>query len=98
MIIGTGGISVKLLVSVRQFDDWRGSSSDMSRYLGSLFLKRFDDASKMSASQTDIFNQLSATFPPQTIQKWENMVLKWKTYPSAPNPYKEPRCGMLDMV
>jgi hypothetical protein len=92
------GTSVKSSVFVRQFYDSCLFSTDTARALGSLFLKRFQDACKMSVLQSDIFDQLSATFPPQTIQKWENMLLRWKSYPNAPNPYKEPRCGMLDLL
>lgn len=60
---------------------------------GTLFLKRFKDAFMMSAKQTEIFNQLSATFSPEIIKKWEAMVTKWEANPQAPNPYTEPECG-----
>lgn len=60
---------------------------------GTLFLKRFKDAFMMSAKQTEIFNQLSATFSPEIIKKWEVMVTKWEANPQAPNPYTEPECG-----
>jgi hypothetical protein len=62
---------------------------------GSLFLKRLKEAFKMSAQQADVFSQLSATFPPATVKKWEAMVIAWNTKPKAPNPYQEPRSGEL---
>jgi hypothetical protein len=43
---------------------------------------------KMSDIQSDIFNQLSATFTPETIRRWEAMVVAWNMDPkNAPNPY-----------
>jgi len=56
---------------------------------GTLFLRRFNDAYKMSAKQTDIFNQLSVTFPPATIKKWESKITAWEANPKAHNPYAE---------
>lgn len=47
----------------------------------------------MSAKQTTIFNQLSATFSPDAVQKWEAMVSTWNADPSKPNPYVEPKSG-----
>ena len=38
---------------------------------GTLFLKCFNDAYKMSVKQKDVFNQLSATFPSTTVKRWE---------------------------
>ena len=59
-----------------------------------MFLKRFKNAMKMSEKQTDIFNQLSATFTTETITKWEAMVDTWNKNPkTAPNPYREPASG-----
>jgi hypothetical protein len=48
----------------------------------------------MNAKQTDVFNKLSATFKPETIKKWEDMVIAWGANPKAPNPYQEPAGGM----
>ena len=45
----------------------------------------------MSAIQTDVFDQLSATFPADIIKKWDRMVIAWNDNPKAPNPYKEPK-------
>jgi hypothetical protein len=47
----------------------------------------------MSAKQTENFNQLSATFSPGIIKKWEAVVTKWEANPRAPNPYAEPESG-----
>lgn len=47
----------------------------------------------MSAKQMDIFNKLSATFSPDTVKKWEEMVAAWNINCKAPNPYEEPKSG-----
>jgi len=57
---------------------------------GTSLLRRFNEAVEMSAKQTKIFDQLSATFSPEIIDKWEAMVANWNTDPKAPNPYREP--------
>ena len=49
----------------------------------------------MSAKQTEVFHQLSATFTPETVEKWETMVATWYSNPKAPNPYQEPKSGKL---
>ena len=43
----------------------------------------------MSAKQADIFTQLSSTFPPETVEKWEDMVTAWNADSKMPNPYQE---------
>ena len=48
----------------------------------------------MSAKQTEVFNQFSATFSPTVIKKWESKVLAWEENPKAPNPYAEPESGV----
>jgi hypothetical protein len=49
---------------------------------------------KMTEKQTDIFNQLSATFTSDTITRWEAMVVEWNNDPkNSPNPYREPASG-----
>lgn len=47
----------------------------------------------MSVKQTEVFNDLSATFSPEIIKKWEEMIMKWEVNPQAPNPYAEPESG-----
>ena len=49
----------------------------------------------MRAKQTEVFNQMSATFSPDVIEKWEAMVVAWNRNPKAPNPYEEPKNGKL---
>jgi hypothetical protein len=49
----------------------------------------------MSTKQTEVFNQLSATFSQQTVKKWEAMVVSWEANSEAPNPYEEPESGEL---
>ena len=48
----------------------------------------------MSAKQTDVFSQLSATFSSETTNKWEELVANWNADPKAPNPYQEPKNSM----
>ncbi len=66
-------------------------------YLGKLFSKRLLEASTMSVKQTDVFNQLSTSFHPATVSKWEKMVSTWNANPKAPNPYAEPNGGKLPL-
>ena len=47
----------------------------------------------MSTKQTDIFNQLSTTFSPETVKKWEDMVTVWNANPKMPNPNQEKKSG-----
>ena len=44
----------------------------------------------MSTKQSEVFQQLSATFSPETVANWEAMVTAWNVNPKAPNPYAEP--------
>lgn len=57
-------------------------------------MKRFLEAFGMKVKQMEIFEQLLATFPPEIIEKWETMVARWNSDPTAPNPYQEPGCGV----
>jgi hypothetical protein len=72
-----------IIISHRLFFFWTGT----------LFLKQFKEASQLSAKQTEVFNQFSATFSPATIKKWELMITAWEANPKAPNPYEEPESG-----
>jgi len=47
----------------------------------------------MSVKQTTTFNQLSTTFSPDDVQKWEAMVSAWNVDPKKPNPYAELKSG-----
>ena len=53
-------------------------------------MRRFNEAADMSAKQKKIFDELSVTFTPAIVDRWEAMVANWNTNPKAPNPYKEP--------
>ena len=57
---------------------------------GTSLLRRFNEAADMSAKQKTIFDQLSATFAPEIVNKWEVMVINWNADPKALNPYREP--------
>ena len=69
--------------------------TDIVWILGSLFLKRFKEAVKMSIHQADVFDRFSATFSPSTVKKWEAVVTAWNANASAPNPYQEPQSGEI---
>ena len=68
--------------------------SNLLFILGTLFLKWFKNAMTMMEKQTDVFNQLLATFTLETIMRWEAMVVGWNENPkNAPNPYRELTSG-----
>ena len=43
----------------------------------------------MSAKHTEIFKKFSATFPPETVGRWERMVERWESDTKAQNPYDD---------
>lgn len=45
----------------------------------------------MGEKQTEIFQQLSATFSSETVANWEAMVAAWNVNPKVKNPYTEPK-------
>lgn len=57
---------------------------------GSLFLKRFKDASVMRQKHREAFDTFSNTFSPRTILQWTKMVEAWLGDRTKPNPYEEP--------
>ena len=85
-----GGSNFRKIVGFRMLRFIVEIRTLLTGYLGSLFLKRLKEAYAMQDKHTSIFEQLSSTFPPETVQKWEAMVLAWKNDKSKPNPYKEP--------
>ena len=95
MISGMGGISGRLSDFVRLFFASINKCTDIVWILGSLFLKRFKEAIKMSIHQAEVFDRFSATFSPAAIKKWEAMVTAWNANANAPNPYQEPQSGQL---
>ena len=42
------------------------------------------------AKHTEIFEKFSATFPPEMVMRWVQMVEHWESNPKAPNPYNKP--------
>ncbi len=47
----------------------------------------------MSQRQQKTHNEFTATFPCDTIQKWQRMIEVWNMNRKAPNPYVEPITG-----
>lgn len=47
------------------------------------------EALEMSRKQRAAHSALTATFPPDTIQEWTNMVTQWQEDPEKPNPFEE---------
>ena len=45
----------------------------------------------MNQKHTQLFEQFSATFQPNTIASWEKLINAWKKDHSQPNPYLEPK-------
>jgi hypothetical protein len=44
----------------------------------------------MRLKHTQLFEQFTATFQPDTIVSWEKLINVWKKDRSQPNPYLEP--------
>jgi len=44
----------------------------------------------MRKKHTQLFEQFTATFQPDTIVSWEKLINAWKKDRSQPNPYLEP--------
>lgn len=47
----------------------------------------------MQEKHTQLYEQFSATFQPNTIASWEKLINAWKKDRSQPNPYLEPKSG-----
>ena len=80
---------------MRHFFAFISMYTDIVWILGSLFLKCFKEAIKMSIHQADVFDRFSATFSPSTVKKWEAVVTAWNANANAPNPYQEPQSGEI---
>jgi len=52
----------------------------------------------MSRRQQKNHDEFTATFPSDTMQKWEVMVENWNANQKTPNPYIEPITGKLVFV
>jgi len=44
----------------------------------------------MATKHKALHDELTTAFPPDVMQKWEDMVKTWNADPQAPNPYNEP--------
>jgi hypothetical protein len=67
--------------------------------LGHEFLRHLKEALKMNVKHTQLFDQFSATFQPNTIISWENLINAWKKDRSQPNPFLEPSpCKLLAYI
>ena len=44
----------------------------------------------MRKKHTQLFDQFSSTFQPDTIVSWEKLINAWKKDRTQPNPYLEP--------
>ncbi|KAH7904426.1 hypothetical protein BJ138DRAFT_1106840 [Hygrophoropsis aurantiaca] len=60
---------------------------------GTSLYVQLKQALQMEAKHQDLFEKLSATFPPALVTKWEESVTTWEANPKAPNPYEEPVSG-----
>ena len=53
----------------------------------------------MDKKHTQLFEQFSATFQPNTIIAWEKLINAWKKNRSQPNPYLEPSpCKLMVFI
>lgn len=88
--IGVAGIFRRLLPSVRIF-----GSHPLPRLINvcraeKLFLKQFQEADLMRVKHQELFAKFSATFKPETVEKWEKLVREWEQDDTKANPYVEP--------
>jgi hypothetical protein len=51
------------------------------------------EAVPMRTKHQAIFVKFSATFKPETVSVWEEMVKAWELDPTQPNPFEEPVNG-----
>ncbi|PPQ72949.1 hypothetical protein CVT25_004565 [Psilocybe cyanescens] len=57
--------------------------------LGTSLQKKFTEAAAMKETHEAAYEQHTATFSVDIIQRWEKKVEKWEDNPCAPNPYAE---------
>lgn len=62
-------------------------------YLGHSLHDGLENASEMYVVHQQLFDEFSATFPPETVAAWEQMVIDWEADMTKPNPYEEPAKG-----
>lgn len=75
---------------------WDGYVRNMTCYsfttdafLGRHLYAKMKEALEMSRKQRAAHSALTATFPPDTIQEWTNMIIQWQEDPDKPNPFEE---------
>jgi hypothetical protein len=90
MTIGAAGISRRLLPSVRILGSHPLHKLINVCYAEKLFLKRFQEAFLMRSKHQELFTKFSATFKPETVEKWEKLVREWEQDDTKANPYAEP--------
>jgi hypothetical protein len=67
--------------------------------LGHHLLNKMVEALPMRRMQDVLFKALSATFPEEQNQEWEEMVQRWQEDPDhSPNPFEESTVGELTFV
>lgn len=47
----------------------------------------------MYTKHQQAFDTFNATFEPEVVEKWEEMVVAWDADNTKPNPYEEPAAG-----
>jgi hypothetical protein len=62
----------------------------LSIFSGHEFRRHLKEALEMRKKHTQLFEQFTATFQPNTIVSWEKLINTWKKDRSQPNPYLEP--------
>ncbi len=60
---------------------------------GPSLLRAFHEARVMNVKQRQTFEQFSATFRPEIVDKWTKMVTAWEADATKPDPYEEPTAG-----
>jgi hypothetical protein len=62
-------------------------------FVGRHLRSKLREALPASKKHRALLNALSATFPPQTVAEWTQMVEDWQDDASAPNPFEETALG-----
>jgi hypothetical protein len=62
-------------------------------FIGRHLRSKLREAIPASKKHRALLNALSATFHPQTVAEWTQMVEDWQEDASAPNPFEETALG-----
>src|SRR6202042_887220 len=57
---------------------------------GIKFLAQLNSAIEMHVNHHKAFDGFNNTFPPTTVERWNQMVIDWDKDATKPNPYEEP--------